>query len=124
LNSSLFKYTSYLVFTFFIFASYLSSEITVDGKLSEIEWSQAAYIDDFLVVQPNTLKEPENKTRVFYFANEDGIYFGFENNQSKDSQTERLHKRDSWMVSADRNFVFLDFSGNSSNAYSFGITLG
>ena len=78
----LFKYTRFLVFSFFIYASYLASEITVDGKLSEIEWSEAAYIEDFLVVQPNTLKEPENKTRVFYFANEDGIYFGFENNQS------------------------------------------
>ena len=92
MTSSLFKYTRFLVFSFSIFASCLASEITVDGKLSEKEWSQAAYIDDFLVVQPNTLQVPENKTRVFYFANEDGIYFGFENNQSKESQTERLIK--------------------------------
>ena len=122
--SSLFKFTRVLVTLSLFFASYLASEIIVDGKLSEEEWSEASYIDEFLVVQPNTLEEPENKTKVFYFANEDGIYFGFENDQRKDSQTERLHKRDSWSVSADRNFVFLDFSGNSSNAYSFGVTLG
>ena len=122
--SSLFKFTRVLVTLSLFFASYLASEIIVDGKLSEEEWSKASYIDEFLVVQPNTLEEPENKTKVFYFANEDGIYFGFENDQRKDSQTERLHKRDSWSVSADRNFVFLDFSGNSSNAYSFGVTLG
>ena len=64
----------------FLFAP-LSAEIIVDGKLNETEWDSAGVIDTFYVTEPLTYAIPEVATEVLYFANEDGIYFGFKNFQ-------------------------------------------
>ena len=73
----------------------LSAEIVVDGKLNEIEWDSAGIINTFFVTEPLTYETPEVETEVLYFANEDGIYFGFKNyEQPIEDQTTLLHKRD------------------------------
>mgnify|MGYP006241436919 CR=1 FL=1 len=66
-------------FVFLLLFAPLSAEIIVDGKLDEIEWNSARVIDTFFVTDPLTYAIPEVATEVLYFANEDGIYFGFKN---------------------------------------------
>ena len=108
----------------FLFAP-LSAEIIVDGKLNETEWDSAGVIDTFYVTEPLTYAIPEVETEVLYFANEDGIYFGFKNFQQPiEDQTSLLHKRDVMDASADRAFIAIDFNGNGIRAYSFSVTLG
>ena len=108
----------------FLFAP-LSAEIIVDGKLNEIEWDSAGVIDTFFVTEPLTYATPEVATEVLYFANEDGIYFGFKNFQQPiEDQTSLLHRRDVMDASADRAFIAIDFNGNGIRAYSFSVTLG
>ena len=103
----------------------LSAEIVVDGKLNEIEWDSAGVIDTFFVTEPLTYEIPEVETEVLYFANEDGIYFGFKNyEQPIEDQTTLLHKRDVMDASADRAFIAIDFNGNGIRAYSFSVILG
>ena len=70
----------------------LSAEIVIDGKLDEIEWDSAGVIDTFFVTEPLTYATPEVETEVLYFANKDGIYFGFKNYQQPiENQTTLLH---------------------------------
>ena len=103
----------------------LSAEIVVDGKLNEIEWDSAGIINTFFVTEPLTYETPEVETEVLYFANEDGIYFGFKNyEQPIEDQTTLLHKRDVMDASADRAFIAIDFNGNGIRAYSFAVSLG
>ena len=91
------------------FFTQLSAEIVIDGKLDEIEWDSAGVIDTFFVTEPLTYATPEVETEVLYFANEDGIYFGFKNYQQPiENQTTLLHKRDVMDASADRDFLAID----------------
>ena len=98
--------------------------ITVDGDLSEEEWSDAKILDGFLTVFPDTLEKPKYKTEVKYFTDNKGIYFGIINFQPKNTQVIERHQRDSFYANADRNYVMIDFDNNASAGYEFTVTLG
>ena len=42
--------------------------ITIDGDLSDEEWSDAKILDGFLTVFPDTLEKPKYKTEVKYLS--------------------------------------------------------
>ena len=53
--------------------------MTIDGNLSESEWRNAKELDNFLTVFPNDKSNPKYKTKIKYFSNQDGLYFGIIN---------------------------------------------
>ncbi|URQ74093.1 DUF5916 domain-containing protein [SAR86 cluster bacterium] len=98
--------------------------ITIDGDLSDDEWSNAETLEGFLTVFPDTLEKPKYKTEVKYFTDNKGIYFGITNYQPKSTQVIERHQRDSFYANADRNYVMIDFDNNASVGYEFTVTLG
>ena len=112
------------ILTFSLFSSFLAASINVDGKLEESEWQKATLITDFVTVYPNDKSKPKFKTEVKIFSDDKGIYIGFENEQPIETHTPLRHPRDKWFVDADRNFIMIDFDGNSTVAYEFSVTLG
>ncbi len=98
--------------------------ITIDGDLSDDEWSNAETLEGFLTVFPDTLEKPKYKTEVKYFTDNKGIYFGITNYQPKSTQVIERHQRDSFYANADRNYVMIDFGNNASAGYEFTVTLG
>ncbi len=98
--------------------------ISIDGDLSDDEWSNAETLEGFLTVFPDTLEKPKYKTEVKYFTDNKGIYFGITNYQPKSTQVIERHQRDSFYANADRNYVMIDFDNNASAGYEFTVTLG
>ena len=60
--------------------------MTIDGNLSESEWRNAKELDNFLTVFPNDKSNPKYKTKIKYFSNQDGLYFGIINEQPLSTQ--------------------------------------
>ena len=115
-----------LTFLFFslILSEFIYSEIEVDGKVIEEEWSSAIVVEDFFEIFPFTLNDPAYKTRLLILEKEDGLYFGFINSQPKETLRSQLHQRDDRDPKADRVGVSIDFDGDSLQAYDFTVSLG
>ena len=75
----------YISLILFSFSSILSSEILINGELSEKEWQTAREINKFYEVFPFSLNDVSGNTRVLILEDEKGIYFGFINAQSNES---------------------------------------
>ena len=112
----------YLLIVFF-FNSFIFS-ITIDGKLSEQEWQDAETLNNFLTVFPNDKSDPIYKTKIQYFSNQNGLYFGITNEQPLDTQVSQKHSRDASNVDSDRIFLIIDFDANANIGYEFTVSLG
>ena len=93
--------------------------IEIDGVLDEPEWAQATEFKDFVSVVPLTGSPAKYATTVRVIANEDGIFFGFENYQPPQVRRIRRQFARDADVDADRNIVSIDFEGNALVGYSF-----
>ena len=107
----------------FFFNPFIFS-ITIDGKLSEQEWQDAETLNNFLTVFPNDKSDPIYKTKIQYFSNQNGLYFGITNEQPLDTQVSQKHSRDASNVDSDRIFLIIDFDANANIGYEFTISLG
>ena len=59
----------------FILSFSLSSEITIDGSLDEVEWNKAQVIDRFYEVYPYSLREVNDyKTQILIIESDKGPY--------------------------------------------------
>ena len=112
------------LFFLLILSEFIYSEIEVDGKVTEEEWSSAIVVEDFFEIFPFTLNDPAYKTRLLILEKEDGLYFGFINSQPKETLRSQLHQRDDRDPKADRVGVSIDFDGDSLQAYDFTVSLG
>ena len=118
------KLNNFLYFVLLFFFNAFLLAINIDGNLSEEEWQQAEYLDNFLTVFPNDKSAPEYKTKIKYFSNEKGIYIGIINEQPLSTQVSQKHPRDSWAVDADRISLIIDFNANANIGYEFTVSLG
>ncbi len=72
--------------------------IRIDGVLDETVWSGLDQFDEFVVVEPDTLVDPEYQTLVSLFFNERGLYVGVwvkqppETHQTDQDQTRLSHQ--------------------------------
>ena len=98
--------------------------MTIDGNLSESEWRNAKELDNFLTVFPNDKSNPKYKTKIKYFSNQDGLYFGIINEQPLSTQVSQKHPRDVSYVDSDRIFLIIDFDANANIGYEFTVSLG
>ena len=118
------KLIKIIVFLLLFISTASFSVINIDGNLTESEWNNAEILDNFLTVFPYDKSIPKYKTKVKYFSNEKGIYFGVVNEQPYETQIAQKHPRDSWDVDADRIFLIIDFDANANTGYEFAVTLG
>ena len=65
----------YISVILFSFSSILSSEILIDGELSEKEWQSAREINKFYEVFPFSLNDVSGNTTVLILDDDKGIYF-------------------------------------------------
>ena len=103
---------------------YANASIVIDGKLDEAEWQQAQSIDELTIINPFSLETPDYQTKVLIHSDENGIYFGFINQQPNETRDRRSHARDGLRENHDRNVVVVDLDNTGNTAYMLGIALG
>ena len=107
----------------FILSFSLSSEITIDGSLDEVEWKKAQVIDRFYEVYPYSLREVNDyKTQILIIESDKGLYFGFKNYQTNETMRINNHLRDQERALSDKNGIVIDFDGDSIEGYNFFIS--
>ena len=100
------------------------SKIQVDGHLNEAVWKELPFYDEFVVIEPDSLKKPLYSTRVKIFYDSSGLYFGIDMDQPKETLVRRLSGRDAGLMNRDSINITLDTSGNGRYGYWFGLNLG
>ena len=98
--------------------------IQIDGHLNEAVWKELPFYDEFVVIEPDSLKKPIYSTRVKIFYDSSGIYFGIDMDQPKKTLVRRLSGRDAGLVNRDSINITLDTSGTGRYGYWFGLNLG
>jgi Domain of unknown function (DUF5916) len=106
-------------------AKKVAKAIKIDGKLDEVAWKDAAFVNNFIEFRPTAFK-PENsgnKTEIFLMYNNDGIYVGgkcFE--QNADSIAKELIGRDGFNSNNDFIGITLDTYNDKINGFEYFIT--
>lgn len=94
------------------------NEISIDGRLDEPVWQNAAWQDDFTQYEPSEGKKPSQKTEFAILFDENYLYVGFKCwDSSPDSIVQRLTRRDEM----DGDFVAVQFDSyhDKRTAFSF-----
>jgi len=101
-----------------------SNVITLDGVLSEGDWSKARPVSSFTQREPNEGASATERTEVRVLYDNDALYVGARlYDRSPDSVKAQLARRDR-IVSADRFIVFLDAYHDRRTGFFFGINAG
>lgn len=98
--------------------------MTIDGNLNESVWSEFNGVDDFRVVDPDTLETPRHETVVKMFYTEAGLYAAFEMKQPPETLVRRYSGRDQGRINRDNVGVTLDTSGEGRYGYWLNLALG
>ena len=73
---------------------------------------------------PFSLAEPKHFQKVLVQQDEKGMYFGFINEQPRESIRANKHERDDEMANADKAGLAIDFDGDGLTAYGFTVSAG
>ncbi len=98
------------------------TSITLDGRLDDPAWAQAAWISDFVQKRPREGAPPSDSMRIAIFYDDDALYVGarmFSRDPSKIQAP--LSRRDN-TFQAERMWVSFDSYHDKRTAYSFGVT--
>ena len=68
----------------------LPEEFRLDGRLDETVWAKAPAVNEFSVVEPDTLAPPPLESTVRMFYTDRGLYVGFHGKQAADTLVARL----------------------------------
>ncbi len=98
--------------------------MTIDGNLDESVWSEFNGVDNFRVVDPDTLETPRHATMVKMFYTEAGLYASFEMQQPPETLVRRYSGRDQGRVNRDNVGITLDTSGEGRYGYWVNLALG
>ena len=120
---SLFSYLV-LTFSFFIALPIYSVDIKIDGVLDDADWSSAREWTKYYESLPFSLAEPKHFQKVLVHQDEKGMYFGFINEQPKESIRANKHERDDEMANVDKAGLAIDFDGDGLTAYGFTVSAG
>ncbi|MDA7722995.1 carbohydrate binding family 9 domain-containing protein [Pseudomonadales bacterium] len=97
----------------------------IDGILDEPIWREINAIDDFVVVEPDTLKKGTYATNVKIAYTDEGLYVAAEMEQPEETLIRRLSGRDIYSgLNRDSINITLDTSGEGLYGFWFGINLG
>ncbi len=100
-------------------ASRVSNKITLDGRLDEAEWQNAAIATDFTNWQPQAGNTPSQVTEVRVIYDDEAVYIGayMHENSRNDIMTE-ITERDN-LGNTDWFGIVLDTYGNATEADEF-----
>ncbi|HEX2251495.1 MAG TPA: DUF5916 domain-containing protein [Gemmatimonadales bacterium] len=102
-------------------AARLSSEIALDGSLTEAAWAAASPVSDFTQREPNEGAPATERTEVRVLYDDDALYIGARLlDRSPDSVRAQLARRDR-LSNSDRFLVFLDCYRDHRTGFYFGI---
>jgi len=98
------------------------TSITLDGRLDEAAWTQAAWISDFVQKRPREGAPPSDSMRVAILYDGDALYVGARMFSRDPSRIQApLSRRDNTFQS-ERMWVSFDSYHDKRTAYSFGVT--
>lgn len=92
-------------------------DITIDGNLDETVWAGAEVVDDFTVIDPDSMAQPRYHTEVRFLYSEKGLYAGFDLHQPPDTVVAVLSPRDTGTNYGDFVGITLDTSGEGKYGY-------
>ena len=92
--------------------------------LDEEDWSSAREWTKYYESMPFSLAEPKHYQKVLIQEDEKGMYFGFINEQPRESIRSNKHERDDEMANADKAGLAIDFDGDGLTAYGFTVSAG
>src|SRR5881396_1050649 len=98
------------------------TSITLDGRLDETAWAQAAWITDFVQKRPREGAPPSDSMRIAILYDDAAVYVGarmFSRDPSKIQAP--LSRRDN-TFQAERMWVSFDSYHDKRTAYSFGVS--
>ena len=98
--------------------------INIDGRLDEPAWQSARVWSDYVESIPFSLAAPKHTQKVLILEDDLGIYFGFVNDQAKETVRANQHQRDNERANADRAGVSIDFDGDGLTGYGFSVSAG
>ena len=113
-----------LTFSFFFTLPIYSVDIKIDGVLDDADWSSAREWTKYYESMPFSLAEPKHFQKVLVQQDEKGMYFGFINEQPRESIRANKHERDDEMANADKAGLAIDFDGDGLTAYGFTVSAG
>ena len=113
-----------LTFSFFISLPIYALDIKIDGVLDDADWSSAREWTKYYESMPFSLAEPKHYQKVLIQEDEKGMYFGFINEQPRESIRSNRHERDNEMANADKAGLAIDFDGDGLTAYGFTVSAG
>ena len=113
-----------LTFSLFIALPVYSVDIKIDGVLDDADWSSAREWTKYYESMPFSLAEPKHYQKVLVQQDEKGMYFGFINEQPRESIRANKHERDDEMANADKAGLAIDFDGDGLTAYGFTVSAG
>lgn len=98
-------------------------KISIDGKLSELEWKLAASATDFTTINPVPFFPSSQKTEVKVLFDDDALIFGAQLfDSSPDSIMTQMSQRDN-TGNSDWFAIILDTYKDGNNAFYFGLTV-
>lgn len=106
-----------------LFVSTCHAGITIDGKISEGEWTGAQHITDFKLVQPLTGADAPYPTEAWILATPEGLAIGFRNTQPASVPRTRERTRRDGDAAVDRVNLMVDYNGNGGVGYNFTLNL-
>ena len=100
-----------------------ATPIKIDGHLNEPIWRTIPVIDDFVVLEPDTLQPGEHPTRLMLAYSDQGLYVAGDLEQPVETLVRRLSGRDV-RDNRDSVSVTIDTSGEGRYGFWFGVNLG
>ena len=99
------------------------TDVVIDGHLDEADWHKIPGFENMIVVDPDTLVDPEFPTLVRIFYTDAGLFVSAEMTQPSDSLVQRLSARDQ-NLNRDGFTITLDTSGKGLFGFWFALNLG
>jgi hypothetical protein len=104
--------------------AHAGATVRIDGVLDEPVWRELPARDQFVVLEPDTLRAGVHQTLIRIFYTPLGLYIGADLRQPPNTRIGRLSGRDNRELNRDSVNVTLDTSGQGLYGYWFGINFG
>src|SRR3989440_9356585 len=98
------------------------TSVTIDGRLDDAAWAQAAWINDFVQKLPHEGAPPSDSMRLAILYDDEALYVGARMYSRDPSKIQApLSRRDN-VAQAEHLWVSFDSYHDRRTAYSFGVT--
>jgi hypothetical protein len=93
--------------------------VVIDGRVDQVEWQGARYVEDFRKVQPLNGEPATLRTEAWVLATPGGLAVAFRNTQPSSVPRTRQRVQRDFDAQVDRVNVMIDFDGDRRTGYAF-----